>query len=177
MVSLYDAFIVRGPNGHHQCLVTEVLLPWTNLERLLWREFDHKNIIKQIALGFAFLHGQGIVHGGEFNQTLDLHDVLLLITHVSLDPTTTNIGLAAPQIDHFAEFDLSEEIGTDLSAVPVMTIDPSLPPDMVPAYMIKTVSLARFLRENNLLTSWKRHDLKVMDFGRCKSQVACALIE
>lgn len=70
VVSLYDSFIVRGPNGHHQCLVTEVLLPWTGLERILWREFDHKNIIKQVAMGFAFLHRQGIVHGGAFNSKL-----------------------------------------------------------------------------------------------------------
>lgn len=176
-MSLYDDFIVRGPNGNHQCLVTEVRLPWTGLERILWREFDHRNIIKQVAKGFAFLHRQGIVHGGEFNSRLEhLQDVVLLTTHILSGPTVANIGLAAAQIDRFAEFDLSEELGTDLSAVPVMTVDPSLAPDTVPAYMINAVSLTRFLSENDLLSSWGRHDLKVIDFGRCKSQVAGALI-
>lgn len=109
-------------------------------------------------------------------QDLNLHGMVLPTAYMFSDPTIANIGLAAPQIDRFAEFDLSEELGTDLSAVPVMTIDPSLPPDMVPAYMINTVSLARFLSENGLLSSWRSHDLKVMDFGRCKSQDAIALI-
>lgn len=177
VVSLYGAFIVRGSNEYHQCLVTEVLLPWTGLERILWREFDHRNIIKQGAKGFGFLHRYGIVHGGEFNSRLGhLQDVVLLTTHTLSDPTVANIGIAAPQIDCFAEFDLSEELGTDLSAVPVMTVGRSLPPDTVPAYMINAVSLTQLLSENKLLCSWRRHDLKVIDSGRCKSQVAGAFI-
>ena len=67
-IDLYDSFVVRGPNGYHGCLVTEVVIPLgtlgadgSRLESL----YNPRSVIEQVARGFAYLHTQGIAHGGK----------------------------------------------------------------------------------------------------------------
>lgn len=61
---LLDDFLVAAPDQsgvHHRCLVTELLLSWDD------DCFEHVNkapLMRQIVDAFDFLHGQGIVHGG-----------------------------------------------------------------------------------------------------------------
>ena len=68
VIHLHDAFVIRGPNGYHGCLVTEVVIPLATLGadgRRLDYLYNPRSVIKQIARGFAFLHTQGIAHGGK----------------------------------------------------------------------------------------------------------------
>ena len=67
IVELLDQFEVSGPNGHHQCLVTEALGPW------VLRGFNHEplspgqswEVAKQLVEATVYMHSLNIVHGSE----------------------------------------------------------------------------------------------------------------
>lgn len=63
VLTLYEAFIISGPNGFHECLVTEVVAPLSGLG--IKGGFSNKDILRQIASAVLLLHSQGIAHGGE----------------------------------------------------------------------------------------------------------------
>lgn len=68
---LLDCFSVEGPNGRHNCLVTELLGPslasvyslYGQLEQVL-RPETILRASKQLLLGIDFIHQAGLVHGG-----------------------------------------------------------------------------------------------------------------
>ncbi|KAJ8125740.1 hypothetical protein O1611_g7898 [Lasiodiplodia mahajangana] len=66
--SLVDAFDLRGPNGHHKCLVMPPAMmsirdaKEASYSRLFRPEIA-RFIIAQLALVVDFIHGKGIVHG------------------------------------------------------------------------------------------------------------------
>lgn len=74
--SAQDTFIIRGPNGLHQCLVFGFLGP--SLKRITERqhqlsEFMVRNAARQIAEGLTYLHCTGICHGGKiFLMSVDV---------------------------------------------------------------------------------------------------------
>ncbi|KAH8718809.1 SRSF protein kinase 2 [Beauveria bassiana] len=61
VLRLFDDFIIKGPNGFHECLITEVVAPLTCSAV---GERCSIDALRQIMEGFAFLHEQGISHGG-----------------------------------------------------------------------------------------------------------------
>ncbi|KAF9007087.1 kinase-like domain-containing protein [Cyathus striatus] len=71
VVQIFDVFLIRGPSGIHQCIVTEILGPALaeNLECIFGKDKTHlppnlaKKVAAQIALGVAYLHECGIAHG------------------------------------------------------------------------------------------------------------------
>jgi hypothetical protein len=77
VVRLLDNFEHTGPNGVHQCIVTEVLGPsLAGIEDDLEDSFPDEvlppdvaqSISLQIARGLARLHVAGVVHGGEWTR-------------------------------------------------------------------------------------------------------------
>ena len=68
IVELLDRFEVSGPNGHHQCLVTEALGPW------LGRGLKHEplspgqswEVARQLVEATRYMHSMNIVHGSKF---------------------------------------------------------------------------------------------------------------
>ena len=93
VLSLLDDFLIDGPNGQHQCLVGEVV----GSSIVNTREFSEhrmlslktaRDITAQLALGLAFLHSCGVIHGGESalsflrsirNEYLDFWPVWLIM--------------------------------------------------------------------------------------------------
>lgn len=89
LTTLLDSFEEQGPNGKHLCLVSEALGPsvaavleWTPSYRGLDRAghscyrfplWISKRILKQVLLGIAYLHSEGVVHG-------DIHTGNVLFT-------------------------------------------------------------------------------------------------
>lgn len=68
IIQVDDLFTIRGPNGYHECFVTEVVVPLHALQSLdqeTWKKLHPRCLNRQVALGFGFLHGQGIAHGGK----------------------------------------------------------------------------------------------------------------
>lgn len=63
VIEIYDIFTIRGPNGFHACLVTEVVLPLDNMS--VRQNCSPRQVIKQLMMGFNFLHREGVVHGGK----------------------------------------------------------------------------------------------------------------
>ena len=70
VVRLLDDFIHIGPNGEHQCIVTELLGPSlsSDIEELYPTELFppeiSRAIIRQVTYAVRFLHRNNIVHGG-----------------------------------------------------------------------------------------------------------------
>ena len=70
VVRILDHFIHTGPNGEHQCIVTELSGPnlSSDIEDIYPREIFpaaiSRAIIRQITYGIRFLHKNGVVHGG-----------------------------------------------------------------------------------------------------------------
>jgi serine/threonine-protein kinase SRPK3 len=62
IIELYDAFIIRGPNGYHECLATEVIIPLT---KATIPPPGASQIAVQILEGFAFLHRHNVAHEGK----------------------------------------------------------------------------------------------------------------
>lgn len=65
VIKLFDAFIIEGPNGFHECLVTEVVSPLNDPDVRQYCSFE---AVCQIVEGFAFLHEEGIAHGGKLSS-------------------------------------------------------------------------------------------------------------
>lgn len=63
ILTLYESFIISGPNGFHECLVTEVIAPLEGLG--IEQGWPKKDILRQIASAVLLLHSQGIAHGGK----------------------------------------------------------------------------------------------------------------
>jgi len=69
ILSLLDEFSITGPNGRHQCIVTEVV--GRSLARAKESTKNEtlplkiaRDITSQLALGLAYIHSRGILHGG-----------------------------------------------------------------------------------------------------------------
>ncbi|KID83622.1 Protein kinase domain containing protein [Metarhizium guizhouense ARSEF 977] len=141
VIELFDVYIMKGPNGFHQCLVTEVISPLSDPDARQQCSFA---AIRQIIEGFAFLHGEGIVHG---------------------DPHIANFGIALPQLEQFKEDDITEYFANP-EIIPVVPRDPTFPLDSVPPYIVQSVSIADFLQGMKAFPASSVMSIKILDFGR-----------
>ena len=70
VVSFLDDFSIDGPNGRHQCIVSEVVgasiieAREATTHEVLPLDVARR-IIAQLALGLAYTHSCGILHGGQ----------------------------------------------------------------------------------------------------------------
>ncbi|KAG6136789.1 hypothetical protein E4U38_001240 [Claviceps purpurea] len=140
VIELLDVFIVEGPNGFHQCLVTEVVSPLSDEDVVQRWSFD---VVRQLVEGFSFLHGEGIVHG---------------------DPHSANLGVAIPQLEQFEEDDIIEFFGAP-EIVPVIRWDPKFPLNSIPPYIVPSVSIGFFLERRKAFPAGSV-TAKILDFGR-----------
>jgi serine/threonine protein kinase len=79
VLSLLDEFGIEGPNGYHQCLVSEVVGPSIlevkeAAENGMLSVETAQRVTAQLALGLTFIHSCGIVHGGLYPSTSELID-------------------------------------------------------------------------------------------------------
>ncbi|KAL0947757.1 hypothetical protein HGRIS_013835 [Hohenbuehelia grisea] len=79
VIQLIDHFEHHGPNGTHECLVTEISGP--NLSVYLCGLYPDeifppevaKRFIAQVSLGVEYLHSRGVVHGDLHTRNMLLH--------------------------------------------------------------------------------------------------------
>lgn len=173
IIYLHDVFVIHGPNGYHSCLVTEIVIPLgtlgadgSRLESL----YSPRSVINQVVRGFAYLHTQGLAHGGKQPLTLNTIQTRYLGTEIDLitDPTPANIGIAIPQINRFTEEDLLHGLAADMELYPVIPVDPLFPMDTVPRYLIGRVSLLDFLLARDAFTVQNSTEIRIFDFSRGK---------
>jgi serine/threonine-protein kinase SRPK3 len=65
IAQLHDYFHIQGPNGTHQVLVMDILLLSYKLQALDLLKKQSRSLCHQLLLGLAYLHQEGIVHGGK----------------------------------------------------------------------------------------------------------------
>lgn len=86
IIQLFDFFTIRGPNGYHECFVTEVVVPLSALNLETWKKLPQQSLNRQITLGFHYLHSQRIMHGGKQGIYMQgkymLYKSLLLIKYI-----------------------------------------------------------------------------------------------
>lgn len=78
IIQLLDLFTIRGPNGYHECFVTEVVVPISAIDLKTSRNLLPQRLNRQISLGFDYLHSQKITHGGKRKKFMCLFDLLLM---------------------------------------------------------------------------------------------------
>ncbi|KLU92948.1 CMGC protein kinase [Magnaporthiopsis poae ATCC 64411] len=143
VLDLYDAFVIRGPNGFHNCLVTELVFEWHQYH--MGRKYRLGAVLEQVAAGFAQIHQAGIAHG---------------------DPHTGNYGIAIPRFNELSEDDFDLEYSAD----PVIPRNP-LPDHVIAPYPRYQVSGQQFCagvigRQAKILPRAKELRVKIIDFGR-----------
>lgn len=85
VVELLDDFHIEGPNGTHQCIVTEVHGPNFSVDRecVYGQEAFPvgvaKSLVAKILRGVAFLHSKGVIHGGESMHMISSYDSALTL--------------------------------------------------------------------------------------------------
>ena len=65
IVQLHDFFHIQGPNGTHQVLVMDILSPAHSLRASSPLRTQSRSVCHQLLSGLAYLHQEGIVHGGK----------------------------------------------------------------------------------------------------------------
>ncbi|KAL2276584.1 hypothetical protein FJTKL_00757 [Diaporthe vaccinii] len=146
MLNLYEAFIISGPNGFHECLVTEVVAPLHGLG--IKQSWPKKDVLRQIASAVLLLHSQGIAHG-------DLHE--------------DNFGVAVPGLQEISEEDIQDSLLGDQEVIPVIPRDPMFPRNTVPAYVTPSAQLGALLTEQGQYPKPISATIKLLDFGRAFS--------
>ncbi|KAG8415364.1 hypothetical protein J3458_009219 [Metarhizium acridum] len=141
VIELFDAFVVQGPNGFHQFLVTEVVAPLSDGDNLKQCSLG---AIRQVIQGFAYLHEEGVVHG---------------------DPHLGNLGIALPQLEQFTEDEITDHYASP-ECIPVVPCDPTFPLHSLPPYIVESVGMASFLRLHNAFPASSEISIRILDFGR-----------
>ncbi|KAJ7630038.1 kinase-like domain-containing protein [Mycena polygramma] len=148
VLQLLDSFTVESPNGVHQVLVTEIIMPLQNHFglRLPGQEKITKPLVYQMIQGLAFMHGRGIAHG-------DLHPM--------------NIGIALPELDALSERDVWDAIGAP-DVEPIIAYDPTRDPASFPQYLCATINLNTFVMDEMLDLKFATRgppQVRILDFG------------
>lgn len=91
VLELYDSFIIKGPNGFHNCLVTEVVGRYDDfVHRRRYTCCPPGTVMEQVVAGVARLHQEGIAYGGEFK-------ILVLFTLISSPVYPSFSALVSPR--------------------------------------------------------------------------------
>lgn len=167
VLSSLDDFWIDGPNGRHQCLVSEVVGS-TIIEVREATKYGvlplkiARGIATPLALGLAYIHSCGVLHGGQ-NSFFSLHvrqasAAFGLIAHRVPDLHGGNISFEVPGLDSWNDEQIREHFGEPsmnmVSRLDDKPVGPEVPPYTVePAYISGPV-------EEGLTRC-----IKIIDFG------------
>lgn len=70
VVQVIDHFLHTGPNGKHQCIVTELLGPDVGLDIDILPWSVGRAIIRQVTYAIRYLHRNNTVHGGMYLELI-----------------------------------------------------------------------------------------------------------
>ncbi|EEP77279.1 predicted protein [Uncinocarpus reesii 1704] len=144
VIHILDDFTIQGPNGTHECIVTEVVAPMKCFCDIPDFKPRVKELSLQLMMGLSYLHSQGVTHG-------DLH--------------YGNIAVSIPRLkEHSVESIM--DLFDDPELIPVVAQNPWNQTESVPAYVLQAGSLVRFLEEEaEKNATFEPLCLKIMDFG------------
>ncbi|RDL40057.1 Uncharacterized protein BP5553_00036 [Venustampulla echinocandica] len=142
VIRLLDDFAIQGPNGTHECLVTEVVMNISDVKNSSTLQARTKDISFQTMLGLSYLHEQGVAHG-------DLH--------------SGNIAVSLPQLNDCLEQDIMDNACPEY--VPVIARNPMHQTDSLPAYLVSAFNMIYYFAEEDLPIITEDSCVKIMDFG------------
>jgi serine/threonine protein kinase len=165
-MDFFDDFKVEGPNGTHQCIVTEVLGPsiGADVDEIYdeeWYPIEMaKMLVAQVIRGVAYLRSCGVVHGGKPSTLLRL---FLLISYFT-DLHIGNILLRIPGIEQIAYQDLQKYLGEPYKR-PLLARDgkPVTSTPHKPKYVVASPEPLEVLQL--CLSSPEAVHVKICDFG------------
>lgn len=159
-MTVHDIFQVDGPNGAHDCVVSEILGPnpadagSTDEGVNRYPAKIMKSIVKEILLSLCVLHEQGMVHGGKL-QNSHLRSSRSESTELHM----RNIAFTVPSVQAWQEQDFVQNMGEpDIESVDLDN-DAPLRSGM-PRYRVAT-ALYPYEQEPALGST------KIIDFSRC----------
>ncbi|KAF7320985.1 hypothetical protein HMN09_00185400 [Mycena chlorophos] len=156
VIELLDDFTALSPNGLHQMLVTELVVPLSDLLgriRLAVGAVNASNIARQLLEGVAFIHDRGIVHG-------DLHP--------------GNIGARLCDLDSFSDKNFWYNFGTP-NIVPVVSLDSTRDRASTPAYLTADVPLLGIMQQTMPQVLHREPQVRILDLGcaRFAEEASC----
>ncbi len=69
IIRLLDDFSIEGPNGSHDCLVTEIVGTMHEVKSQRNIQFRPKNMSTQAMAGLSYIHRRGVAHAGVIIHT------------------------------------------------------------------------------------------------------------
>ena len=154
--TLLDHFTLRGPNGTHSALVTDIIVPLHSLRSYNRHPLRCKTAARGLTQAVVSLHAAGIVHGG----VLSAHMVEILVYH-SLDLHLSNVGFALPQIADQDQRDVMQDVGEPEITVTV-TVSAAHQTRSLPAYLLTPCNLGAYYQQ---IAGDALPQVKIFDFG------------
>ncbi|VUC26170.1 unnamed protein product [Clonostachys rosea] len=149
IIQLYDTFTIEGPNGYHEILITEVVIPFHSISS----SKGSSRAVRQLMEGFSSLHEEGIFHG------------VSRLTVFDVDPHYGNFGIAVPQLQQFDESEIVDFFSNP-EIEPVVPIDPHFQRDSLPAYVVQGIDIESFLKDKKTMPPKETWVYKILDLGR-----------
>jgi len=140
VLQLLDNFQIDGPNGTHEALVTDILVPIQYLRDL--RIFDPKRTSYESILALAYLNQCGIIHGGTFLSLPSLGDPLIAC---SQDLHTDNIAFVLPGLAGLSAQAWMEGLD-DPDAIPVIPRRFDDQSDSLPRYLVESADMTSVVK-------------------------------
>jgi serine/threonine-protein kinase SRPK3 len=140
VLQLLDNFQIHGPNGTHEALVTDILVPMQYLRDL--RIFDSKRTSYESILAIAYLNQCGIIHGGTFISLPSFVDPLIACPQ---DLHTDNIAFVLPGLAGLSAQTWMEALD-DPEATPVIPRRFDDQSDSLPKYLVESADMTSVVK-------------------------------
>jgi len=140
VLQLLDNFQIHGPNGTHEALVTDILVPIQYLRDL--RIFDAKRTSYECILALAYLNQCGIIHGGTSLILPSLGDPLIAC---SQDLHTDNIAFVLPGLTGLGAQAWLEGLD-DPDVIPVIPQRFDDQSDSLPKYLVESADITTVVK-------------------------------
>ena len=160
VIGLLDDFVIQGPNGTHDCTVTEVLGTMRDFRTTPAFSANRKDISLQLLQGVFYLHGKEVAHAGESLCIKRKIKRALTMSDLHLD----NLGVSLPQLQDRSEGEIMDHFANPECAA-VIARDPRKPTHHLPPYLVDSISIIEYLTETHALSNDMPVRVKIMDFG------------
>lgn len=154
--TLLDYFTLRGPNGTHSVLVTDIIVPLYSLRPYNRRPLRCKTAARGLTQAVVSLHAAGIVHGG----AQSVHRVEIL-DDCSLDLHISNVGFALPLIADQDQRRVMQDLSPNEVTLTV-TVTAAQQTSSLPAYVLAPCELGAYYER---IAGKALPQTKIFDFG------------
>ncbi|KAJ7207197.1 kinase-like domain-containing protein [Mycena pura] len=150
VIQLLDAFEHTSPNGTHQVLVMEPVLPIDLFGCSEFRPRITREVLRQTVAAVALIHSRGIAH-------YDMLDV-----HISEDIHAGNFGMAVPEVEPLSVVDIWNHTGRPEV---LATLHTSNKLESFPSYLCTKMDLGGLLLSIAPEFTQRPLSMRILDLG------------